>query len=400
MSGAKISLIIAVMGIMPVSTARAQRLDLSGEAALEARLFPRSPLYDAQYGAPISPSVAFTPEVVYGSAGGSWRFTVSGFLRWDAHDARRTHADIRKLGLLYLGGGVSAFAGVGKVFWGVTEVNHLVDIVNQTDGVEDIDGEDKLGQPTVTVTLEGWWGSLDVLYLPYFRERTFPSERARLRGPLPVATHGTFDASAGRWHQDLAVRWSRALGAFDAGTSFFRGTSREPRLLIDTSSSGLLVPHYDVIDQIGLDAQWTRDATLWKLEAITRGGHGKRFVAATIGVEHTLYSALGGAGDLGLLAELMIDGRDDNAPPTVFDHDLFAGFRWALNDVQGTSVLGGSVIDYETGEMLAIVEAERRVGSSWQVGLEARLFANTATGRPTSTLRRDGFVNMRLSRFF
>ena len=35
--------------------------------------------------------------------------------------------------------------GLGKVFWGVTEFNHLVDVINQTDLVEGIDGEAKLG---------------------------------------------------------------------------------------------------------------------------------------------------------------------------------------------------------------------------------------------------------------
>ena len=33
---------------------------------------------------------------------------------------------------------------------------------NQTDGVEDIDSEDKLGQPMVNLTLERDWGALDL----------------------------------------------------------------------------------------------------------------------------------------------------------------------------------------------------------------------------------------------
>ena len=41
--------------------------------------------------------------------------------------------------------------GAAKVFWGTAESRHLVDIINQTDAVEDIDEEDKLGQPMVKV---------------------------------------------------------------------------------------------------------------------------------------------------------------------------------------------------------------------------------------------------------
>jgi len=400
MSTGQMARLLTALVVAGAPALPAQRVRLSGEAAFETRAFPEAPLYPGQDGARVSPSLALTPDFKYESAGRSWRFSAIGFVRLDRDDSRRSHVDVRKLGALYLGDRWSAFAGVGKVFWGVTEVDHLVDIVNQTDGVEDIDGEDKLGQPMATVTVERSWGSLDLFYLPYFRPRTFPSAQARLRGPMPVASVATFEAPAGRWHQDLAVRWSRAFGAFDVGASVFRGTSREPRLPIDTESGDQLVPRYDLIDQVGVDAQWTRHATLWKLEAITRGGQGRRFVAATLGMEHTLYTVLGGASDVGLLAEVMIDGRDPDAPPTIFDHDLFAGVRWAANDVHDTSLLAGSVVDYQTGEMLAIVEAERRTGGTWQVGLEARIFANTVPGRPASTLRRDGFVKIRLSRFF
>jgi len=64
-----------------------------------------------------------------------WRLTGIGFGRLDADDARRTHLDLRELGVTYLGHGVVGVAVVGNVFWGVTEVHHLVDIINQTDGV-------------------------------------------------------------------------------------------------------------------------------------------------------------------------------------------------------------------------------------------------------------------------
>ncbi|MCH7474264.1 MAG: hypothetical protein IIA27_06285 [Gemmatimonadetes bacterium] len=155
-----------------------------------------------------------------------------------------------------------------------------------------------------------------------------------------------------------------------------------------------------MIDQVGVDVQWTGDAALLKLEAITRGGYGDRFVAATGGIEYTLYQLFSGNSDLGLLAEFMIDGRSPDAPLTVFDNDVFVGFRWALNDVHDTSILGGPVIDYETGEMLVLVEAARRLGDDWRFELEARIFANTADDAPTSGLKRDGFVTLRLSRYF
>jgi hypothetical protein len=162
----------------------------------------------------------------------------------------------------------------------------------------------------------------------------------------------------------------------------------------------VLVPRYDIVDQTGLDVQWTGSATLLKLEAITRGGHGDRYAASTVGVEHTLYGILGSPGDLGLLVEAMLDGRTAAAPSTVFDHDIFVGARWARNDAAGSAVLGGALVDWEHGETLIMVEADRRIGPSWTAALEVRLFAGTEPGLPAHALRRDGFANLRLTRFF
>ncbi len=96
----------------------------------------------------------------------------------------------------------------------------------------------------------------------------------------------------------------------------------------------------------------------------------------------------------------MADGRDEDAPFTVFDNDVFAGFRWAFNDIADTQILGGPVIDYETGEFLAFLEAERRVGERWSVELEARMIFNVDDAGLLYGLRRDDFVTIRLSRFF
>lgn len=89
-----------------------------------------------------------------------------------------------------------------------------------------------------------------------------------------------------------------------------------------------------------------------------RGGHGDRFAAGVLGVEHTLFSVGPGPADLGLLAEIMLDGRGDDAPYTAFDNDVFVGFRWAFNDVQGTSILGGPIVDLDPARRLHDLPAE------------------------------------------
>ena len=375
-----------------------------GSASVEVRVFPNAPAFPDQRAATVSPSLAIEPEFVWENGAGNRRFSLTPFLRIDAHDTNRTHVDAREAGALFLGDKWSLFAGVGKVFWGKTEANHLVDIINQTDAVEDIDSEDKLGQPMVNATFELEQGAIDVFFLPYFRERTLAGDRGRLRGPLPFLETATYQSKSERWHSDVAVRGSWFLGDVDLGVSAFRGTSREPRfvpVMVDGADGPTaLQPHYDLIDQITIDTQWTRGPTLWKLEALTRGGHRSRFGATTFGVEHTLFNVSPSGADLGLLGEVMLDGRGDEAAPTPFDNDLFVGARLALNDIADTSAVGGPIVDYRSGEVIAFLELQRRFGDRWVAEVEARWLLNTNRAALLHGLRQDDFLTFRLSRYF
>ncbi len=160
---------------------RAGELDLEGSIQIELRVFPGSRSYEGQDRSLLSPSAVLAPELIYETESGVDRFTFSPFYRFDADDPERTHWDIREAIWLRQGDDWDLQAGFGKVFWGVTESVHPVDIINQTDGVEDIDGEDKPGQPMVNYNREGDLGALELFILPGFRERTFPGSKARLR---------------------------------------------------------------------------------------------------------------------------------------------------------------------------------------------------------------------------
>jgi len=374
--------------------------ELSGSASTELRLFPESPQFADQDDRRIEPSLAFEPEFrLY------WereRLTFIPFFRYDPadHDGR-THGDIRELSLYVERGDWDVTAGLGKVFWGVAESRHLVDIINQADLVENSDEEDKLGQPMVNVNLLRDWGTLGVFILPGFRERTFPGDEARLRGPLPVDTdRPIYESSAEDGHVDAALRYKHVIGDVDLGLSYFHGTSREPELVPSVGSDGrtVLRPRYEIIDQLGLDVQATMDAWLWKLEAIHRSGHGDPFAAAVGGFEYTLFGLTGGAADLGLLAEYHYDGRGRDAPATIFDNDVFLGARLALNDEDATEFLAGVIVDQREGEVLALLEAERRITERWFAELEARFFFNADRG--ISAVEDDGHILLRLSRYF
>jgi hypothetical protein len=246
-------------------------------------------------------------------------------------------------------------------------------------------------------------GTFGLFVLPGFRERTFPDREARLRGSNPVLVDDArYDSGAEQYHVDFAGRWWHTIDGLDVGIAHFHGTGREPRLIPEMRSGEVVfIPFYDQIDQSSIDAQLTVGDWLLKLEGIMRSGQGDRFFATVAGFEYTLRGAFGGRPDLGLLAEYHYDGRDDTAPPTTFDRDIFVGARLTLNDPQSTSVLAGAIIDQSDQTTAINVEAERRLGDRWKVEMEARLFVNVSPSDSVLYgIRRDDHVVLRLSRFF
>jgi len=371
--------------------------EITGAIEAELRGFTQSPAFAFQDDTRLQPSLSFSARLTQDWNGGADRLVIAPFLRWGNNGDGRDHVDLREAYWLHQGDGWSVTVGVDKVFWGVTESRHLVDIINQDDAIEDIDGEDKLGQPMANLSLYGAFGALEFYVLPRFRPRPFADFGARLGGPLPVGDPVYSDPD-GENNIDYALRWSNSIGSVDLGLSYFNGTAREPVLV--PAGAGL-VPRYDQISQVGLDLQYTAGAWLWKLEAISREGHGPRFQAAVAGFEWTL-SDLGGSGaDLGLIAEWNYDGRDQTlAPATIYDEDLFLGARIALNDIGDTSLLAGVLIDSQTDARVLSVEAQRRFGDNWLLGVEGRFLSGGVAPDPITAINRDDFVALTLRRSF
>jgi hypothetical protein len=378
-------------------------MEMSGYAALDVRAFANAPLHAAQGKGRINPSLVLRPELSWQWNGGDDRIDIIPFARLDSIDVKRRHADARELKYSHFGEDWDIKVGFDKVFWGVTESRHLVDIINQTDAVEDIDGEDKLGQPMVNLGLQRDWGDINLIAMPTFRERSFAGPKGRPGASPVVDTDRAFyENSLGRHHPDLALRYSTVIGDWDLGLSHFHGTSREPSLVADTNDTGasIWVPRYDIIEQSGLDVQVTLEEWLWKMEGIVRSGQGKRFAATTVGLEYSFFGLIDEAGDLGLLAEYHYDGRDGNAPSTAYDNDLFVGLRLTLNDIDDTNFLAGVLVDRITQARIFSAEADTRLSDDWTLEAELRITNSLTDKDPAFGARRDSHLQVRLARYF
>jgi len=392
-------LVMLSVGLVMAATTLAFGYELSGNVSAEGTIFTSDAIHPEQENSSVS--LALAPELYHEWESGS-ALTFAPYVRLDNTDPERTHFDIRELNYLLLGETWELRLGVGKVFWGTTEFVHLVDIVNQTDFVEGIDGEDKLGQPMLHLALVNDWGVIDMFALPYFRERTFPGPEGRLRFGLKVDTdHPVYESADEEHHTDYAFRYSHYIGVLDFGVSYFTGTGREPTFLPGTDSGGqpVLIPFYELIDQTGVDLQVVAGQWLLKLEGIQRTGQGEDFMALTGGFEYTFTGLGGSAVNLGVIGEWAYDDRGEEAT-TPNEDDIMAAIRIAFNDPSGSEVLEGMTLDTDSSAQIISVEASRRFGSSVKASLEAYAFVDLPIDDPLYSMRGDDFVSLEIAYYF
>ncbi|KGY12714.1 hypothetical protein NM22_08315 [Vibrio tubiashii] len=383
---------VSASAILTLWALQCHSVDISGQANIEHRQFFSSGEQGQGKG---QSSVVFEPEF-YWQLGDTADFTFVPFYRLDGLDDERTHGDIREALYLNYWDDYEIRVGIGKVFWGVTESEHLVDVVNQTDAIEAVDGEDKLGQPMLHFTSIKNWGTVDAMVLPYFRERTFSGKDGRLRSPLVVSQDAIYESSREEQHLDFALRYSQMYGDWDVGVSYFQGTNRDPYYRV---VSGELMPYYAQSKQVGLDVQGIVGDWLWKLESIYRDSF-DHHTGLVSGFEYTVVGAFDTVWDLGLIAEYLYDSRGHNAQ-TIGQNDIFAGARLALNDEDSTEILFGVTQDLDNSDVYsAKLEASSRLTNHLSWSVDAWLFENQTPDDLLYFARNDDFIELSLQYYF
>ena len=412
---------VSVYTVSSRAQAAIAEIDFTGLLSAESRWFPQSALFPDQ-GTHASGFVAIPNLYLEDEAGRV--LSITPFFRYDSADARRTHFDLREAYILLTGalgnGEWELRLGMDRVFWGVVESRHLVDIVNQIDLVEHPDEKTRMGQPMAYVTWSSNWGVLELLGMTYHRARTFPGSSGRLRASLIVDDERVeYEGSSGKWHPDFAARYSHTLGLMDFGVSVFDGTAREPTLGLCLDCGGqpgqpgqssppgppALFPTYERIRQFGVDAQWTTGSLLLKLEAIRRTGarnllsREEDYNAFVVGGEYSFFSLLDSDADLTVFVEWDRDGRGRRAT-NFYENDLFGALRFMLNDVQGTEVTASVLHDLDRGQRIYGFKMARRLADAWSVNLESVAISNIDASDLYYDLRRDGFVQFSLDYHF
>lgn len=402
------------------ATSAIAQISVDGKIDYEATAFFNDSLIPAN-DQNFNSAISFEAEVYSELGDGSHSISFKPFYRFDEMDDERTHGDIRELIWHKVADEYELKAGIGKVYWGVTESNHLVDIINQTDAVENLDGEDKLGQPMVQLLLERDWGNLDLFVLPYHRERTLSGPGARLSAGFSYGD-AVYESSDEESNIDVAARYYSYIDDFEYAVSVFHGNSRE-MVLAGFTPDGInitkFLPYYPLISQLGVELQYLNEGWAWKFEGIHREGipevdvtlgglaalntptgfsigNEASYFATTAGFEYTQVGLWESRVDLGWVVEHMYDSRQADASFGAFEHDVLLGTRWVANDDADSTLLLGVLVDYEYQDYSLSLEGNTRLMDGLSLTLEARVFA-PANDNPLYGFRDEDFVRLNLS---
>jgi hypothetical protein len=435
--------------------------DASGYIEAEARYYPQEGVFEEQDDA--FGSLASELDIYWRSEDESQTVQFKPFGRiTTADDGNRSHADVRELYYRFAGSGWQVLVGANKVFWGVTESAHLVDIVNQTDNVESTNGEEKLGQPMVGIGFEGNWGNLDMYVLPYFRERKYTagSERPLLGVPSPTDNQKLVSADIDynkvqyqhddeEEHVDYAIRWASYFGNLDVGLSYFSGTSRDPLPFFSNvttnndpsagPNSPAILPseyslYYEQLWQVGLELQYLLGDWALKFEGTSKNLDSGDYNEFVTGFEYTFSDLNPWGQDVGILLEYLWNDRDAvstidqaltsqgltidsitdplqlaqlEAATTVpgeflspFEDDVFLGFRFTLNDIDSTDFLAGFIYDIDSGTTIGSFEGSTRFGDNVRASLNVYLITDVPEDSSFFFSRRDDLVEAKVQWYF
>jgi hypothetical protein len=334
-------------------------------------------------------------------------FVLSPYYQSDNRDSERRHFDIRELFFSFVGDAYELSFGIEEIFWGVTESQNLVDVINQSDFVANGKQSDKLGQPMINLSVLQKWGTIDFFLLPYFREKTYPGIDGRLRPEIPINTDLVqFESSSENKHVDYALRYSHYIGEFEFGLSYFNGTSRNPEIRISdysltdgSTTAPSLYPYYYLMEQVGLDVQYIMGGWLLKGELIYQQNDNRDYSAWTTGFEYTFTGVFNTEADISILAEWLYDDRLESSP-SPFENDIMIGARFSLNDLSSSELTIGFIRDIDRDPTVFSIELSRRISDHWKINIDAYWWMAGQEEAIFYPLRRDDFVSFSLSYYF
>ena len=327
--------------------------------------------------------------------------------RYDHHDKERSLFDISQGYFLYFNDHSEFKIGKEKVFWGVTELKNLVDIINSPD---EASGEEKskLGQSLISYSyINNKFGFIDLIYMPLFHEPTKVGKNGRLRLNLPTQNYNTsYEGGAGRKIPSWAIKWQNSFRETDISLQLFRGTSRNGSTLPKLENGEIkYFAGYERITQIGSFLQSIFGPIIFKFEGIRRNGQKntlyerENYYSYITGIEYVVTRPFDKIWDLNIFAEYSNDDRGSNSND-IFQNDLFIGTRINFNDVQGTEFTQMLTLDLNGDGNTGNLEISTRLKDSVRIAANYTSYWSVNNKDTLYSFRRDNYLGIKITNYF
>lgn len=295
--------------------------------------------------------------------------------------------EIEDMYLDYFNLNFEARAGFQIFSWKTVESVSQADFLNQTDLENDLLDADKLSELALRLRFVPNTAVEQVFefyYLPRMRATRLPIGENRFSFGLPVSNDADdhlYQSDMNEWRPQFALSYERFFfGQVGARFFYFNGYNRFPGFAFDGRN---FMQEYRLVHKGGLAFQGELDAWLLKGEMVYTSyqkdllnqlGQSIRpkYFAYTLGFEYTFYSAIVRNHDVGAIVELIGDTDTGKAAAELegfrpFRNHLFAGFRYAFNNISDRSFLFGGFVDYREGDMILSFEYEDRISDVFTV---------------------------------
>jgi hypothetical protein len=176
--------------------------------------------------------------------------------------------------------------GFNTEFWGVAESHNTVNILNQVNLKEGFDSDERLGVFMIKGTYNLNLGEFSYYYLPKPDRVDYPDNDIRWSyipdgiNILPAVYDNNADKNSGIH----ILRYRGNIEAWEYALYLYHGLSRDA-VLKPTSTEFSVRPHYYIMTQYALEAQYTGDGLLLKLESFHQSHNDDRFISIIAGLE-------------------------------------------------------------------------------------------------------------------
>jgi len=381
-----------------VLCAPAHGQSVRGSLGAETQIYPDAPLYPDQNRDHFQVS---TYATLNASADlGNARFDMELFGRIAPDATKEASGDVRQAFVRVPFGNAEVKAGILTEKWGVLEAWNPVDIINQSDLIEDFQGKVKLGQPGVLMTLPLGDATVSFFGTNVARSRRFGQDEDRFQVLPARVVDEHFEG--GRSSPTGAIRVELPIGPVNVAVSQFIGTAREPVLTAVVGPTGLegFRASYERISQTSFEAALVLGDSVIKTEVIHQRTNEGASWGGGVGIETSFSKIANGPGDLTLYAEAYGDSRADDAAVTPFQRDVFLGARYTFNDTDDTLLELRNTHDLEWGSDLIELRASRRVLQDAVFTFSLLKVANEDRDPALSSLSRDTQIKLQLAQFF